>query len=259
MNESINLISIEDIPLIKTGDDLPSIIFNALKHNNLTLENGDILVITQAIVSKSLGRIKNLVDIKTSQKAIEIYEKMTPLTRKSGLPIKSPELIQAILDESKQVLKTEHVMVVETHHGFVCANAGVDESNIEEGNAILLPLDPDKSAQQIQKQILEKTGKLIPILISDTFGRPFRMGQTNCAIGVAGINPIHDYRGTKDSFGKTLRVTAIAVADEICSAAELVMGKTLNCPAIIVRNYKFKNKQDTINTLIRPKNEDLFR
>ncbi|MHA1472463.1 MAG: coenzyme F420-0:L-glutamate ligase, partial [Promethearchaeota archaeon] len=135
MSENINIIGIKDIPLIKIGDDLSSIIFNALKRNKLTIENGDILVIAQTIVSKSLGRIKNLGNIKPSQEALKIYEKMAPLARKSGLPIKSPELIQAILNESKQVLKSEHVMVVETHQGFVCANAGIDQSNVRGKNS----------------------------------------------------------------------------------------------------------------------------
>ena len=160
MNENVNIIGIKDIPLIKTGDDLPSIILNALKRNNLTIENGDILVIAQTIVSKSLGRIKNLVNIKPTQEALKLYEKMAPLARKRGLPIKSPELIQAILDESKQVLKAEHVMVVETHHGFICANAGIDQSNVGSEDLItLLPLDSDEEAEKIRDSLQKSTGK----------------------------------------------------------------------------------------------------
>ena len=170
MNENINIIGIKQIPLIRTDDDLPSIIHNALKHNNLSLENGDILVIAQTIVSKSLGRIQYLADIKPSQEALQIYGKMAPLARKRGLPIKSPELIQAILDESKHLLKTEHVMVVETHHGFVCANAGIDQSNVGEKDLItLLPLDSDKEAGKIRESLQELTGKEIAIIISDSF------------------------------------------------------------------------------------------
>ena len=182
MNKTVNLIGIEDIPLIKTGDDLPSIIFNALQHNSITLENGDILVIAQTIVSKSLGRMRNLANIKPSRKAIEIYEKMAPLTEKSGLPIKSPELIQAILDESKQVLKTEHVMVVETHHGFVCANAGIDKSNVEGKNSVaLLPENPDADAYNIRRIIKEKTNKDVAIV----GGKGANLGEmTNAQIPV---------------------------------------------------------------------------
>jgi len=173
---------------------------------------------------------------------------------------KDPKLVEAILSESKRIIRMENeILIVETNHGFICANAGVDESNIEVGYATLLPLDSDKSAESIRQQIQEKTKKEVAVLVSDTFGRAFRMGQTDCAIGIAGIESIHDYEGTKDSFGKTLRVTAIAIADEICSAAELVMGKTLNCPVVIVRNYNYKKSSAKINSIIRPENEDLFR
>ena len=262
MNESINLISIEDIPLIKTGDDLPSIIFNALKHNNLTLENGDILVIAQAIVSKSLGRIKNLVDIKTSQKAIEIYEKMAPLTRESGLPIKSPELIQAILDESKQVLKAEHVMVVETHHGFVCANAGIDQSNVGGKDLItLLPLDSDKEAEKIRDSLQKLTGKKVAIIISDSFGRAFRIGAVGVALGVSGLNPILDKRGNKDLFGKELQSTIIGQIDNLASSAQLIMGEAdEGLPVVIIRGYDFNfDESASIKQILRKKELDLFR
>jgi coenzyme F420-0:L-glutamate ligase/coenzyme F420-1:gamma-L-glutamate ligase len=232
---------------ISIGEKLTELILSSIKPK---LEDGDILVISQKIISKKEGRLVHLPGVIPSMLALGIASEYQ----------KDPKLVEVILSESKRIVRMEHeVIITETKNGIICANAGVDESNLENGYASLLPIDCDKSANEIQKQIFEKTGKSIAVLIADTFGRPFRMGQTNCAIGVAGINPILDYAGTKDSFGKTLRITAIAVADEICSAAELVMGKTLNCPAIIVRNYKFKNKQDTINTLIRPKNEDLFR
>ncbi len=122
-----------------------------------------------------------------------------------------------------------------------------------------MPKDPDKSASNLQKQILEKSNKNVAVLISDTFGRPFRMGQTDCAIGIAGINSIIDYEGKQDTFGKTLRVTAIAIADELCSAAELVMGKTLRCPAAIIRNYKHDSSKGSLSSLIRPDSEDLFK
>jgi len=164
------------------------------------------------------------------------------------------------LSESKRILRMENgILIVETNNGFVCANAGVDESNVPDGYAILLPKDPDNSATKIHKEILDKTGMNVAVLISDTFGRPFRIGQTDCAIGVAGMDSILDYQGKKDDFGKTLRITAIAVADEICSAAELVMGKTLRCPIAILRNYKFSNSEGTVKTMLRPDAEDLFR
>ena len=151
------------------------------------------------------------------------------------------------------------LLIVETNNGFICANAGVDESNVKKGYATLLPVNSDISAQIIRTKIMNQTKKNIAVIISDTFGRPFRMGQTNCAIGISGLNPILDYAGTLDSFEKILRVTAIAIADELSAATELVMGKSLKCPVAIVRDYDFARKDHTIDELIRPENEDLFR
>jgi coenzyme F420-0:L-glutamate ligase/coenzyme F420-1:gamma-L-glutamate ligase len=151
------------------------------------------------------------------------------------------------------------IIIVETKNGFICANAGIDESNIKNGFATLLPINSDYSAEKISKQISKICGKEIAVIISDTFGRPLRMGQTNCAIGIFGLNPILDYEGTCDSFGNILRVTAIAIADEICSAAELVMKKTTKCPVAIIRDYEFKKEISSINQLIRPEQDDLFR
>jgi coenzyme F420-0:L-glutamate ligase / coenzyme F420-1:gamma-L-glutamate ligase len=214
------------------------------------IQDGDIFVISQKIISKQEGRIVNLSDIFPSELAVGIGREYH----------KDPKLIEAILSESKRIVRMyNEVIIVETHHGFICANAGVDESNVENGYAALLPVDPDKSALNIQTKLQEKTKKKVAVIISDTFGRSFRLGQTDVAIGIAGIDTILDYSGTKDTFGRILRVTAIAISDEICSAAELVMGKTKNCPVAIVRNYKFEQKDSTINSIIRPKNEDLFR
>ena len=151
------------------------------------------------------------------------------------------------------------IIIVETNNGFICANAGIDESNVKHGFATLLPLNSDISAQKIRSEILKQTNKTVSVIISDTFGRPFRVGQTNCAIGISGMSPILDYAGTRDTFGKTLRVTAIAIADELCSAAELVMKKAANCPIVIIRGYDFKNENSSIGNLIRPPDEDLFR
>ena len=151
------------------------------------------------------------------------------------------------------------VIIVETNGGFICANAGVDESNVSDGYVTLLPKDPDESASKLRQSILEKTGKQVAVIISDTFGRPFRMGQTEFAIGVSGIDSILDYEGTKDTFGKILRVTAIAIVDELCCAAELVQGKATKTPIAIIRNYKFSPNDGSAKDLLRPKNEDMFR
>ncbi len=262
MNDNINLIGIEDIPLIKAGDNLPSIIFNAIKHKNLTLKNGDILVIAQSIVSKSLGRMRNLENIKPSQKAIEIYKKMAPLTEKSGLPIKTPELIQAILDESKQVLKAEHVLVVETHHGFICANAGIDQSNVGSKDSIsLLPLDSDLEAKKIRNSLQKLTGKKIAVIISDSFGRAFRIGSVGVALGVSGLNPILDKRGDKDLFGKELQSTIIGQIDNLASSAQLIMGEAdEGLPVVILRGYNFNfDENASIKQILRKDDLDLFR
>ena len=148
---------------------------------------------------------------------------------------------------------------MKTHHGFVCANAGIDESNVEVGSVTLLPVNSDASARELKHQLANKSGKSTAILISDTFGRPFRMGQTDCAIGVSGLNAIYDYRGSNDNMGRELRVSAIAIADEICSAAELVKGKSNNCPVAVLRNFKFEPSDTSINSLLRSDDEDLFR
>ena len=262
MSENINIVGIKDIPLIKTGDDLPSIILNALKRNKLTIENGDVLVIAQTIISKSLGRIKNLGNINPSQEALKIYEKMAPLAKKSGLPIKSPELIQAILDESKQVLKSEHVMVVETHQGFVCANAGIDQSNVKGKNSIsLLPIDSDKEAKKIRYSLQQLTGKKIAIIISDSFGRTFRIGAIGVALGVSGLSPILDKRGKHDLFGKELQSTIIGQIDNLASSAQLIMGEAdEGLPVVLIRGYEYDiDDNASIKQILRTKELDLFR
>jgi len=214
------------------------------------IHNGDILVIAQKIISKQEGRIVELSSVVPSLLAEGISSEYK----------KNPRIIELILNESKQIIRMEHgILIVETKNGLICANAGIDESNVKNGFATLLPLNSDESAENIRKEILKKINKTVSVIIADTFGRPFRMGQTNCAIGISGMSPILDYAGTKDSFEKTLRITAIAIADELCSAAELVMKKATNCPVAVVRGYDFKNENSSIRDLIRPQSEDLFR
>ena len=218
--------------------------------SKVKIEDGDIVVFSQKVVSKQEGRAVQLSSVIPSQLALGIASEYE----------KDPKLVEIILSESKRIVRMENgIIIVETNNGLICANAGVDESNLHEGYATLLPRDPDASATKLQSEIALKTKKRIAVLISDTFGRPFRMGQTDCAIGVAGINPILDLRGQTDTFGKTLRVTEIAIADEICSAAELVMGKTKNCPVAIIRNFSYDATEATAKSLIRPEDEDLFR
>ena len=199
MENHINLIGLKGIPLIKKKDNIANIILEAMKENNLTLDTGDIFVIAQTIISKSTGQIIDLEEVIPSKQANEIYNKITPLADKEKIPIKTPELIQKILDESKEIVKAEHVLIVETKHGFVCANSGVDKSNVlKEDYVSLLPINPDISAQKIRKYIKSKTKKDVGIIISDTHNRPFRLGAINIAIGCSGINPIKDYKGKID-------------------------------------------------------------
>ncbi len=230
---------------IQLDDDLVKLISNSIE-----ILEGDILIVAQKIISKQEGRIVDLSTIQPSLLAQGLSSQYQ----------KDPRIVELILSESKKIVRMEHgVIIVETNNGFICANAGIDESNVKDGFATLLPTDSDLSAQKLQNKIKQILGKDVSIIISDTFGRPFRMGQTNCAIGISGINPILDYTGSSDVFGNILRVTAIAIADELCSAAELVMEKTKKCPVAIIRDYQYQKGNKTIQELIRSENEDLFR
>ena len=232
---------------VQPGDDIAELILSASKN---PLDDGDIMVISQKIISKQEGRVINLESIIPSELSVGIASAYG----------KDPKLVEVILSESKRIVRMEHgVIIVQTNHGFICANAGIDESNVEKGFATLLPVDPDRTAKRIRDFILQVTGKNIAVIISDTFGRPFRLGQTDNAIGIAGIESIKSYEGKTDTFGKIMRVTAIAIVDELCAAAELVMGKTEKSPAAIIKNYSFESKNDSISSIIRDEDEDLFR
>jgi len=242
--------SIQIIPVKIQKDIVPNDNLVDLVLESTEIQDGDILVFSQKIVSKNEGRILSLSSVNPSLLANGISSSYN----------KDPRLMELILSESKRIVRMENgIIIVETNHGFVCANAGIDESNVQDGYATLLPEDPDRSANLLKERIEQKTGKNIAVIISDTFGRPFRLGQTDVAIGVAGIDPILDYSGKPDTFAKIMQVTAIAIVDEICSATELVMGKVEKCPVALVRNYKFNFSDAKIQNLLRPKHEDLFR
>lgn len=238
------------IPILIEQEIEPSDDISELVLKSCELNDGDIIVIAQKIISKQEGRIVNLSTVVPSLLSQGIGSQYQ----------KDPRLIELILSETKRIVRMKNgILIVETKNGFICANAGIDESNVQKGYATLLPINSDISAESIRYNILKQTNKNVAVIISDTFGRPFRMGQTNCAIGISGLNPIIDYAGTFDSFQKILRVTAIAVADELSSAAELVMGKALKSPIAIIRNYSFEIEEHVIDELIRPEHEDLFR
>ena len=230
---------------ILPGDDIAELLIDSFQ-----IQENDIVIIAQKIISKQEGRIIELNSIVPSLLSNGIGSQYS----------KDPRIIELILNESKRIIRMNNgIIIVENNNGFICANAGIDESNVKEGFVTLLPLDSDKSANIIKSEIFKKIKKNVGVIISDTFGRPFRMGQTNCAIGIAGINPIIDYAGIKDTHNRTLRITAIAIADEISSAGELVMQKATNTPIAILRDFSFDDNSYPITELIRPENEDLFR
>lgn len=243
--------SLEIIPIlikneIKKGDDITHMFLSNFKD----IQDGDVIVIAQKIISKQEGKTIELAQVIPSVLSVGLaaeYEK-------------DPKLVEVILSEAKRIVRLESgIMITETKHGFVCANSGVDESNLPKGFASMLPENPDRSASEFANKIYEKTKKKVAVLISDTFGRPFREGQTNIAIGISGIKTLDDYEGKNDVHGRTLRVTKIAQVDELCGAAELVMKKTKNCPFAVIRNLEYDSSEGTISTIIRSKQTDLFR
>ena len=245
---SLEVIPVEINKDVEQHDNIIELIISS--SSKPEIKDDDILVFTQKIISKQEGNLINLSSITPSLLAVSI----------ASAYYKDPRVVEVILSQSKRIVRMNNgVLITETTQGFICANAGVDESNVKNGYVTLLPKNADATAKKLKDQVFQKMGKDVVVLISDTFGRPFREGQTNCAIGIAGISAITDYVGTKDTFGKTLHVSAIAVADEICSAAELVMGKALNTPIAIVRNYKYHRSDSLAKDMIRSKSTDLFR
>jgi coenzyme F420-0:L-glutamate ligase/coenzyme F420-1:gamma-L-glutamate ligase len=238
------------LPEIAAGDDLPSLIATAARRMNLQIADRDVIVIAQKIVSKAEGRVVRLNDVQPSRFAREWAEAHD----------KDARMIEVVLRESKRIVRMDRgVIISETRHGFVCANAGVDQSNVADDIVTLLPVDADESARGIQAALEREFNSRVAVIISDTFGRPWREGITNVAIGVAGIAPLVDYRGKLDSHGRPLRVTVIAVADELAAAAELVMQKTAGVPVAIIRGFDYHARKSSSRELIRPAQNDLFR
>jgi len=246
--DEIRIIPVQGIPLIKEKDNLSKIISDRIE-----LQEDDILVICETVVSKSQGRIVNLSKIKSSSKAIEY-------SKKTG---KDPRLVQLILDESKEVLKVgDSVIVVETKDGNICASAGIDVSNVcgDESIVGLLPKDPDKEAEKIRLELKKLTGKDVAVIISDTQGRPFRSGAIGVAIGVSGMNPLWKRAGEKDLYGYELKSSIIATADEASSAASLLMGQAdEGIPVVIIRGARYLKGKGSSKELLREKQKDLFR
>jgi coenzyme F420-0:L-glutamate ligase/coenzyme F420-1:gamma-L-glutamate ligase len=248
---NIQIIGVTNIPEVHPGDDLAGLILAACEGDDVRLEQGDILVVTQKIVSKAEGRLVDLDGVTPSQFAIDYAKKWD----------KDPRQIEMVLRESVRIVRMDKgVLISETRHGFVCANAGVDASNVPGGHIVgLLPEDPDASADRIREAAMKATGLDVPVIITDSFGRPWRYGIVNIAIGVSGLAPVKDYRGQKDPYGYQMSATVIAVADEIASAAELAMGKVEGCPVAIVRGYPYDRAEGRVRELIMDPTRDMFR
>lgn len=251
----IKIIGLNDIPLINEGDDLAELIIKSIKNRSLEIDDGDVLIIAETVVVKAEGRIIDLRKINPSEKALK-------LAKQTG---KNVKLVEAIIRESKEIIKVGPDFIIsETKHGFVCANAGIDESNVDIGLATPIPDDPDGSAALLKKVLEKRFGKDIAIIIADTQGRAFREGAIGVAIGVSGIDPLWDRSGESDLYGRELKTTSIAVADELSAAASLIMGQAdEGIPIVIIKGIsyfkKLKNDESSIKSLIRPKKYDVFR
>jgi len=247
----IQILGITKMPLINPGDNIGDQLVQAAKEEFIQIQAKDILVVAQKIVSKAEGKVLDLSLVHPSELAKTIAKTSA----------KDPRHVEVILRESTSIVRMRGAhLIVETPHGFVCANAGVDRSNVGKNDSVvLLPVDPDKSAKMIRQRIMELIGVDVGVIISDTFGRAWRNGQVNVAIGVDGLNPIVDYRGSQDMFGNELSVTQIAIADELASAAELVMRKSDRIPVAIIRGVEYVKEAGSIKSLIRSREEDLFR
>jgi coenzyme F420-0:L-glutamate ligase/coenzyme F420-1:gamma-L-glutamate ligase len=244
------------LPIIKPGDDLADLIADVIKHAEMNLADGDILVIAQKIISKSEDRFVNLNDISPSERAIELAQHVD----------KDARLIELVIEESKSILRYRSgTIIVEHRLGFVCANAGIDHSNVRKDNdsdqwVLLLPENPDRSADGIRRSLEKWSNKRIGVMVIDSHGRAWRLGTVGVAIGLSGIPGIEDLRGDADMFGRTLRVTQVGVADELAAAASLMMGQAAEgTPVVHVRGFPYPLREGSLQELLRPEEEDLFR
>lgn len=242
----LELLGVEGLPEVQPGDDLGELISARTQ-----LRAGDVVVIAQKVVSKSEGRIVPLDTVTATPRAAEIAGRLVARP--------DPRMVQVVLDESVRVLRSERVLITETRHGFVCANSGVDHSNVGGRDLVtLLPVDPDASAERLYQRLRQLSGVDVGVIVSDTFGRPWRLGIVNVALGVAGVPAVIDLRGSLDDDGKPLQATVLAIADDLASAAGVLMGKTERTPAVVVRGMPLRGGGKG-HDLIRPADEDLFR
>jgi coenzyme F420-0:L-glutamate ligase/coenzyme F420-1:gamma-L-glutamate ligase len=244
----LRVLPVEGLPEIEQGDRLGELIAA-----RTDLEQGDVVVVSQKVVSKAESRVVQLSEVNPSEHAQELAAEMG----------RDPAIVQLMLDECREVIRAERgVLICETRHGLICANAGVDTSNVPQGSAALLPLDPDASARHIRAELAESSGASVAVVVSDSFGRAWRLGQCEVAIGCAGLRPLDDWRGRADAGGRTLTATAIAIADEAAAAADLVRDKASGVPVAIVRGLERQLTEDDgpgAAALRRSREEDLFR
>ena len=242
----VELIGVEGLPEVNPGDDLAELIGARVE-----LQAGDVLVVAQKVVSKSEGRMRRLADVVAGAEAVRLAPRL--------IAAPDPRLVQVVLDESVRLLRSERVLITETRQGYISANAGVDHSNIPGSDVVtLLPEDADLSAERLRDRLLEVTGIAVGVIVSDTFGRPWRLGIVNVALGVAGLPALLDLRGSRDDAGKELHATVLAIADDVAAAAGLVMGKTNRTPVVVVRGLELAGSGHG-KDMIRPPGEDLFR
>jgi coenzyme F420-0:L-glutamate ligase/coenzyme F420-1:gamma-L-glutamate ligase len=253
--DRLEAVAIDGLGEIESGDDLPSLIADAVASaaDVLLLREDDVLVVTQKIVSKAEGAIVDLTTVEPRAEAVDYARRFD----------RDPRQVEVVLREAKRLVRMENGLIItETHHGFVCANGGIDASNVgpRSGDVVtLLPRDPDASADRIRAAVRERLDRDLPVIVSDSFGRPWRFGITDVAIGLSGLLPLDDLRGTPDADGRVMKSTVRAVADEIASAAELVLGKTAGRPLALVRGATFHRGEGRIADVIMPSEMDLFR
>ena len=250
---NIEIIGLTGLPEFNPSHNLPEMIFEAALYSAGGIQPGDVLVVTQKAVSKVEGMVRDLLDINPTSEALELGVKLG----------KDPRLVQLILEQSTEIVRTDFergVLITESIHGFICANAGIDASNVEGDTKVaLLPKDSDASAREILNDLKRMAKvKSLGVIISDTFGRPWRDGHVNFAIGCAGMSPYIDYKDTIDAVGQVLKVTTICIADELAAASELATGKSLNIPVVLIRGSEFKQENSEYESLLRRKENDLF-
>ncbi len=244
------VIAVEGLPEIRRGDELAPLILEAARRQDTPIQDRDLLVVSQKIVSKTEGRVVRLADVAVSDEARSVADEIG----------RDPRLVQVILGESRRIVrKAKDVLIVETRHGFVCANAGVDQSNVDADTACLLPEDSDRSAGALRAHLRTLTGHELAIIVADTFGRPWREGLVNVAVGLAGLEPIVSYLGQLDPAGHVLQATILALADELAGAAEPVMGKLDRVPVAIIRGLDWPRGDGSSRALLRDPARDLFR